>query len=106
MKELLSEISRAEEQADAIRQKAAEEARGMIQSVEEACAAAARQSQKAARDAAGRLMEETRTSARAEIGRLAAEKGVQRELLRQMAQRRIPRTAAILVERIVSHGNR
>ena len=106
MKELLNEISQAERQAEQIRISAAEEARGMVKSVEEACAISARQSQRAARDAASRLVEEARVCARDEIHQLSVEKSAQREMMRQLAQRRIPKTAAALVERIVGHGDR
>ena len=106
MNELLEQIKRAEAQADQIRQQAAEEARGMIKSVEEACAASAQQSQRAARDAAARLVEEARVDARQEIAQLAQRRDAERTLLRDLARRRIPGAAAAIVERIVSNGNR
>ena len=106
LNELLEQIKDAESQAEQIRLKAAEEARGILKSVEEACAASARQSQKAARDAAARLVEEARVCARDEINQLSVRRSTERELLRGLAQRRIPSAAAAIVERIVGNGDR
>ncbi len=104
--ELLEAVKKAEEAADALRRGAAEQARDMVKSVEEATFESARQATAEMRAAYQEQMNACRLAVEAAIAGKAGKKQAELSELRRIASARAPKAAALIVERVLGHGNR
>ena len=104
--ELLDAVRQAEEKADAIRKDAAEQARNIIKSVEEATLESDRRAAAELRAAYQTQMNKIRGEIEARIAQSAGEKQKALENMRADASARENAAAALIVERVLSHGHR
>ncbi len=104
--ELLQAVRQAEEKADALRRDAAEQAREIVKSVEEATVENARLTAAELRTAYQSKMNEFRKEAETRIAQNQGQKQAELEQLRAAAAARAPQAAALIVERVLGHGDR
>ena len=103
---LLEQVRAAEEKADAIRRKAADQARDMIKGVQEATQEENRQYAAELRARYQNKMGEARQAAEEAIRSRSGEKQQALEEMKRSAQQREEKAAALIVERVMQHGNR
>jgi hypothetical protein len=104
--ELLEAVRSAEEAADAIRRDAAEQARDMVKSVEEATIESARQTAAELRASYQEAMNACRAEIERAIAGNAGKKQEELSHLRARASSRADAAAALIVERVLGHGDR
>lgn len=103
---LLEQVRAAEEKADAIRRKAADQARDMHKGVQEATQEENRQYAAELRARYQDKMGEARQPAEEAIRSRSGEKQQALEEMKRNAQQREEKAAALIVERVMQHGNR
>ena len=103
---LLEQVRAAEEKADAIRRKAADQARDMLKGVQEATQEENRQYAAELRARYQDKMGEARQAAEEAIRSRSGEKEQALEEMKRSAQQREEKAAALIVERVMQHGNR
>ena len=104
--ELLEAVKKAEEAADAIRRDAAEQARDIVKSVEEATIESGRQAAAELRASYQETMNACRTDIEQAIAGNAGKKQAELAQLRALASSRMEEAAALIVERVLGHGDR
>lgn len=103
---ILNQVHEAEEKADALRRKAADEAREMVKAVQEATLEASRQ---AAAYHRAMYQERMQGFTAGVEKRLAAQEGERQARLneiRSKAEENLPEASRLIVERILKHGYR
>ena len=103
---LLEQVRAAEEKADAIRREAADQARDMLKGVQEATQEENRQYAAELRARYQDKMSEARQAAEEAIRSRSGEKQQALEEMKRSAQQREEKAAALIVERVMQHGNR
>ena len=103
---LLEQVRAAEEKADAIRRKAADQARDMLKGVQEATQEENRQYAAELRARYQDKMGEARQAAEEAIRSRSGEKQQALGEMKRSAQQREEKSAALIVERVMQHGNR
>ena len=103
--ELLEAVRAAEEKAETIRRDAAEQAREIVKSVEEAVLESGRQGAAEIRAAYQERMNACQRAAQERIEAQAGEGQKALAALLAQARKNIPQAAALIAERIVRHGD-
>ena len=104
--ELLEAVKKAEAAADQIRRDAADQAREIVKSVEEATIESARLAAGELRTAYQNKMNEYRQAMEAAIAQSAGEKQKELDAMKSAASVRAPKAASLIAERILGHGDR
>lgn len=103
--ELLEAVRAAEEKAESIRRNAAEQAREMVKSVEEATLENARQGAAEIRAAYQERMTNCQRAMEERIAAQAHERQKASDAMKAKAQENISKAAGLIAERIIRHGD-
>lgn len=103
--ELLTQIRQAEQAAEKMRQDASQQAREILNGVEEAMAAQQRQNAVELRGMTQNILEEARNKAEKEIEQLGGQNDKANASLCANAQLKLEQAAQRIVERIVNDGH-
>ena len=105
-KELLSEIQKAEAEAERLHNEANREARDMIKGVEEAIRGENRRTAAAIREEAQKVLSDAEAKVKKEITTLESRRAEERMQTQTAAEKRTSAAGKFIFERVVLHGNR